>query len=74
MMVNDRVNLFKIKAARGSRSVGCILNLGDKCSSIWYRGSLGEQEKILRIWGASIARPNSELVGHEESGKCKIIL
>jgi hypothetical protein len=57
MTVRFRVKRFKIKAALGSRSIGGILNFGDRCSSIWYRGSRGEQENMRLIWGASMARP-----------------
>jgi hypothetical protein len=56
MMLRFLVNRFNIKAARGSRSVGGILNLGERYSSMWYRGSLGEHEKMRRICGASRAR------------------
>jgi hypothetical protein len=31
--------------------------LGDKCSSMWYRGSRGELENRRLICGASLARP-----------------
>ncbi|KAI6770889.1 hypothetical protein HG531_009744 [Fusarium graminearum] len=49
----------QMSAARGSRSTGGNLNLGDKCSNMWYRGSRGEREKSLRTWGAAKARPAS---------------
>jgi hypothetical protein len=56
MMLKDRVNLLRMRAARGSRFAGGSSNLGERCWSIWYLGSLGEQEKSRRIWGASRAR------------------
>jgi hypothetical protein len=62
MMLNDRVNRLRISAALGSRSVAGILNLGDRCSNMWYRGSRGEHEKSRRIWGASIALSDGVLM------------
>lgn len=56
-MVRFLVNRLRIRAARGSRSIGGILNLGDRCSSIRYRGSRGELEKMCLICGASLALP-----------------
>lgn len=58
-MVDVRVNLFNISAARGSRVLGWMfcVNLLEMYDNIWYRGSRGEEEKTRLTVEPSTARP-----------------